>query len=141
MTQWYSRTDGGTEPSSSTRRAGGSLDLSRQRVMRHGDDASGDRPSRDDACLDIDPDACCFAAQLRCFTRPLVAGASGPPKVRTRSTGRGEIAERVANQESQVVEKQRDVCAVSLHGPACASSRRCSRPARRGETPQRVALL
>jgi hypothetical protein len=46
----------------------------------------------------------------------------------------------VANQESQVVEKQqRDVCAISLRGPACASSRRCSRPAGRGETPQCVA--
>ena len=34
--------------------------------------------------------------------------------------------------------QQRDVCAVSLH-PACASSRRCSRPAGRGEIAECVA--
>jgi hypothetical protein len=66
--------------------------------------------------------------------------ATGPGRQTNRHGASAGTIEIVAKQESQVVEKQQpDVCAVSLHGPACASSRRCSRPAGRGETPQCVA--
>jgi hypothetical protein len=62
-----------------------------------------------------------------------------PPGEGDRTAGLAVTTQIVANQESQAVEKeQRNVCAVSLH-PACASSRRCSRPAGRGEIAECVA--